>query len=107
MNMKLKVVFFLQPQTKTGSSFNQFLGIKGAYQETWAPKFSYTQKHIEAITFIKGCWKSHLPSTVEGQLKNEIMSKPDLFVTPHPELPLALLDEMTIELPTTVQLSKH
>ncbi|CAN6548352.1 unnamed protein product [Malus baccata var. baccata] len=30
---------------------------------------------------------------VEGQLKSEIMSKPELFVTPDPELPLALLDQ--------------
>ncbi|KAM0975363.1 hypothetical protein ACFX2I_018287 [Malus domestica] len=32
---------------------------------------------------------------VESQLKNEIMFKPDLFVAPHPELPLLLLDQMT------------
>ncbi|KAI3790269.1 hypothetical protein L2E82_03190 [Cichorium intybus] len=30
---------------------------------------------------------------VEGQLKNEIMSKPHLSVEPDPELPLALLDQ--------------
>ncbi|KAL6190746.1 hypothetical protein ACLB2K_037140 [Fragaria x ananassa] len=30
---------------------------------------------------------------VEGQLKSEIMAKPELFVTPDPELPLALLDQ--------------
>ncbi|XP_062108899.1 uncharacterized protein LOC133819623 [Humulus lupulus] len=30
---------------------------------------------------------------VEGQLKSEIMSKPELFVEPDPELPLALLDQ--------------
>ncbi|KAB2625084.1 5'-nucleotidase domain-containing protein 4-like [Pyrus ussuriensis x Pyrus communis] len=30
---------------------------------------------------------------VEGQLKSEIMSKPELFVAPDPELPLALLDQ--------------
>lgn len=30
---------------------------------------------------------------VEGQLKSEIMSKPELFVEPDPDLPLALLDQ--------------
>ncbi|KAK3011962.1 hypothetical protein RJ639_012544 [Escallonia herrerae] len=30
---------------------------------------------------------------VEGQLKSEIMSKPELFIEPDPELPLALLDQ--------------
>ncbi|TKY54329.1 Cytosolic purine 5'-nucleotidase [Spatholobus suberectus] len=30
---------------------------------------------------------------VEGRLKSEIMSKPELFVEPDPELPLALLDQ--------------
>ncbi|KAJ9699962.1 hypothetical protein PVL29_005685 [Vitis rotundifolia] len=37
----------------------------------------------------KALFKAH----VEGQLKNEIMSKPELFVEPDPEMPLALLDQ--------------
>ncbi|KZV38261.1 5'-nucleotidase domain-containing protein 4, partial [Dorcoceras hygrometricum] len=37
----------------------------------------------------KALFRAH----VEGQLKNEIMSKPELFVEPDPELPLALLDQ--------------
>ncbi|KAI4303057.1 hypothetical protein MLD38_038735 [Melastoma candidum] len=40
----------------------------------------------EAVS--KALFRAH----VEGQLKNEIMSKPELFVEPDPELPLALLD---------------
>ncbi|KAK9080074.1 hypothetical protein SSX86_001749 [Deinandra increscens subsp. villosa] len=38
------------------------------------------------------CFSSNL-AHVEGQLKSEIMSKPELFVEPDPELPLALLDQ--------------
>ncbi|KAL6343770.1 hypothetical protein AAG906_027540 [Vitis piasezkii] len=37
----------------------------------------------------KALFKAH----VEGQLKHEIMSKPELFVEPDPEMPLALLDQ--------------
>ncbi|XP_059450053.1 uncharacterized protein LOC132181025 [Corylus avellana] len=37
----------------------------------------------------RALFKAH----VEGQLKSEIMSKPELFVEPDPELPLALLDQ--------------
>ncbi|WZZ74495.1 5'-nucleotidase domain-containing protein 4-like isoform X2 [Brassica napus] len=37
----------------------------------------------------KALFRAH----VEGQLKSEIMSKPELFVEPDPELPLALLDQ--------------
>ncbi|KAJ9546303.1 hypothetical protein OSB04_018846 [Centaurea solstitialis] len=37
----------------------------------------------------KALFRAH----VEGQMKNEIMSKPELFVEPDPELPLALLDQ--------------
>ncbi|RDX82036.1 Cytosolic purine 5'-nucleotidase, partial [Mucuna pruriens] len=33
---------------------------------------------------------------VEGRLKSEIMSKPELFVEPDPELPLALLDQKEV-----------
>ncbi|XP_031395534.1 5'-nucleotidase domain-containing protein 4 isoform X2 [Punica granatum] len=38
---------------------------------------------------VKALFRAH----VEGQLKSEIMSKPELFVEPDPELPLALLDQ--------------
>ncbi|KAK6913597.1 HAD-superfamily hydrolase, subfamily IG, 5'-nucleotidase [Dillenia turbinata] len=37
----------------------------------------------------KALFRAH----VEGQLKSEIMSRPELFVEPDPELPLALLDQ--------------
>ncbi|ESQ32394.1 hypothetical protein EUTSA_v10003802mg [Eutrema salsugineum] len=37
----------------------------------------------------KALFRAH----VEGRLKSEIMSKPELFVEPDPELPLALLDQ--------------
>ncbi|GFZ13823.1 HAD-superfamily hydrolase, subfamily IG, 5'-nucleotidase [Actinidia rufa] len=40
----------------------------------------------------KALFRAH----VEGQLKNEIMSKPELFVEPDPELPLALLDQKEV-----------
>lgn len=38
--------------------------------------------------------------TVE-YMQSEIMSKPELFVTPDPELPLALLDQKEVCLITT------
>lgn len=41
----------------------------------------------------KAVGKALFRAHVEGQLKSEIMSKPDLFVEPDPELPLALLDQ--------------
>ncbi|KAI3505959.1 hypothetical protein L1887_28302 [Cichorium endivia] len=41
----------------------------------------------------KAVGKALFRAHVEGQLKNEIMSKPELFVEPDPELPLALLDQ--------------
>lgn len=37
----------------------------------------------------KALFRAH----VEGQLKSEIMSRPELFVEPDPELPLAILDQ--------------
>ncbi|KAH9766606.1 HAD-superfamily hydrolase subfamily IG 5'-nucleotidase [Citrus sinensis] len=40
----------------------------------------------------KALFRAH----VEGQLKSEIMSKPELFVEPDPELPLALLDQKEV-----------
>ncbi|KAF5941424.1 hypothetical protein HYC85_019066 [Camellia sinensis] len=47
-------------------------------------------KAIHAVG--KALFRAH----VEGQLKNEIMSKPELFVEPDPELPLALLDQKEV-----------
>ncbi|XP_039071346.1 5'-nucleotidase domain-containing protein 4-like [Hibiscus syriacus] len=41
----------------------------------------------------KAVGKALFRAQVEGQLKSEIMSKPELFVEPDPELPLALLDQ--------------
>lgn len=41
----------------------------------------------------KAVGKALFRAHVEGQLKNEIMSKPERFVEPDPELPLALLDQ--------------
>ncbi|KAF5738804.1 putative cytosolic purine 5-nucleotidase [Tripterygium wilfordii] len=41
----------------------------------------------------KAVGKALFRAHVEGQLKHEIMSKPELFVEPDPELPLALLDQ--------------
>ncbi|XP_042055138.1 5'-nucleotidase domain-containing protein 4-like isoform X1 [Salvia splendens] len=41
----------------------------------------------------KAVGKALFRAHVEGQLKSEIMSKPELFVEPDPELPLALLDQ--------------
>ncbi|XP_010558821.2 PREDICTED: 5'-nucleotidase domain-containing protein 4-like, partial [Tarenaya hassleriana] len=41
----------------------------------------------------KAVGKALFRAHVEGRLKNEIMSRPDLFVEPDPELPLALLDQ--------------
>ncbi|XP_071701782.1 uncharacterized protein [Rutidosis leptorrhynchoides] len=41
----------------------------------------------------KAIGKALFRAHVEGQLKSEIMSKPELFVEPDPELPLALLDQ--------------
>lgn len=41
----------------------------------------------------KAVGKALFRAHVEGQLKSEIMSKPELFVKPDPELPLALLDQ--------------
>ena len=35
---------------------------------------------------------------IEGILQSEIMSKPELFVEPDPELPLALLDQKEVYL---------
>ncbi|RVW55922.1 Cytosolic purine 5'-nucleotidase [Vitis vinifera] len=50
----------------------------------------YTIKHISVLLAVgKALFKAH----VEGQLKHEIMSKPELFVEPDPEMPLALLDQ--------------
>lgn len=40
----------------------------------------------------KALFKAH----VEGKLKDEIMAKPELFVEPDSELPLALLDQREI-----------
>ncbi|KAI5580943.1 hypothetical protein POPTR_008G205900v4 [Populus trichocarpa] len=41
----------------------------------------------------KAVGKALFRAHVEGQLKSEIMSNPELFVEPDPELPLALLDQ--------------
>ncbi|XP_010547040.1 PREDICTED: 5'-nucleotidase domain-containing protein 4 [Tarenaya hassleriana] len=41
----------------------------------------------------KAVGKALFRAHVEGQLKHEIMSSPELFVEPDPELPLALLDQ--------------
>lgn len=41
----------------------------------------------------KAVGKALFRAHVEGQLKSEIMAKPELFVEPDPELPLALLDQ--------------
>ncbi|EEF43198.1 5'-nucleotidase domain-containing protein 4 [Ricinus communis] len=41
----------------------------------------------------KAVGKALFRAHVEGQLKSEIMSKPEMFVEPDPELPLALLDQ--------------
>lgn len=41
----------------------------------------------------KAVGKALFRAHVEGQLKSEIMSRPELFVEPDPELPLALLDQ--------------
>ncbi|KAK9003154.1 hypothetical protein V6N11_060721 [Hibiscus sabdariffa] len=41
----------------------------------------------------KAVGKALFRAHVEGQLKSEITSKPELFVEPDPELPLALLDQ--------------
>ncbi|KAE9455037.1 hypothetical protein C3L33_13071, partial [Rhododendron williamsianum] len=52
-----------------------------AYMQSWL---------VSAVG--KALFRAH----VEGQLKNEIMSKPELFVEPDPELPLALLDQKEV-----------
>ncbi|GFP83077.1 cytosolic purine 5'-nucleotidase [Phtheirospermum japonicum] len=44
----------------------------------------------------KAVGKALFRAHVEGQLKSEIMSKPELFVEPDPELPLALLDQKEV-----------
>ncbi|KAL9671670.1 hypothetical protein QQ045_009240 [Rhodiola kirilowii] len=41
----------------------------------------------------KAVGKALFRAHVEGRLKSEIMSRPELFVEPDPELPLALLDQ--------------
>ncbi|XP_057958919.1 uncharacterized protein LOC131151651 isoform X4 [Malania oleifera] len=41
----------------------------------------------------KAVGKALFRAHVEGQLKSEIVSRPELFVEPDPELPLALLDQ--------------
>ncbi|GAB4859005.1 hypothetical protein Ancab_010476 [Ancistrocladus abbreviatus] len=41
----------------------------------------------------KAVGKALFRAHVEGQLKSEIMSRPELFVDPDPELPLTLLDQ--------------
>ncbi|GAA0169786.1 nucleotide phosphatase [Lithospermum erythrorhizon] len=41
----------------------------------------------------KAVGKALFRAHVEGQLKSEIMAKPELYVEPDPELPLALLDQ--------------
>ncbi|PKI43072.1 hypothetical protein CRG98_036551 [Punica granatum] len=47
----------------------------------------------KAINALQAVVKALFRAHVEGQLKSEIMSKPELFVEPDPELPLALLDQ--------------
>ncbi|XP_027166769.1 cytosolic purine 5'-nucleotidase isoform X2 [Coffea eugenioides] len=47
----------------------------------------------EAVAFMQAVGKALFRAHVEGQLKSEIMSKPELFVEPDPELPLALVDQ--------------
>ncbi|BBN67756.1 HAD-superfamily hydrolase, subfamily IG, 5'-nucleotidase, partial [Prunus dulcis] len=47
----------------------------------------------EAVAYMQAVGRALIRAHVEGQLKSEIMSKPELFVTPDPELPLALLDQ--------------
>uniref|UniRef100_A0A6M2EXR6 Uncharacterized protein n=1 Tax=Populus davidiana TaxID=266767 RepID=A0A6M2EXR6_9ROSI len=46
----------------------------------------------------KAVGKALFRAHVEGQLKSEIMSNPELFVEPDPELPLALLDQKEVYL---------
>nr|GEX15224.1 5'-nucleotidase domain-containing protein 4 isoform X1 [Tanacetum cinerariifolium] len=48
---------------------------------------------LEYKGLYKAVGKALFRAHVEGQLKSEIMSKPELFVEPDPELPLALLDQ--------------
>lgn len=48
---------------------------------------------LEYKCLYKAVGKALFRAHVEGQLKSEIMSKPELFVEPDPELPLALLDQ--------------
>ncbi|KAM0987984.1 hypothetical protein ACFX13_012214 [Malus domestica] len=47
----------------------------------------------EAVAYMQAVGRALFRAHVEGQLKSEIMSKPELFVEPDPELPLALLDQ--------------
>ncbi|EXB75646.1 hypothetical protein L484_026123 [Morus notabilis] len=47
----------------------------------------------EAVAYMQAVGKALFRAHVEGQLKSEIMSKPELFVEPDPDLPLALLDQ--------------
>ncbi|KAL6193526.1 hypothetical protein ACLB2K_034610 [Fragaria x ananassa] len=47
----------------------------------------------EAVAYMQAVGRALFRAHVEGQLKSEIMAKPELFVTPDPELPLALLDQ--------------
>lgn len=48
---------------------------------------------LDYKTLYKAVGKALFRAHVEGRLKSEIMSKPELFVEPDPELPLALLDQ--------------
>uniref|UniRef100_A0A2N9EIF3 5'-nucleotidase n=1 Tax=Fagus sylvatica TaxID=28930 RepID=A0A2N9EIF3_FAGSY len=47
----------------------------------------------EAVAYMQAVGRALFRAHVEGQLKSEIMSKPELFVEPDPDLPLALLDQ--------------
>ncbi|KAF8392730.1 hypothetical protein HHK36_023079 [Tetracentron sinense] len=47
----------------------------------------------EAVVYMQVVGKAIVKAHVEGHLKSEIMSKPELFLEPDPELPLTLLDQ--------------
>ncbi|KAK3017218.1 hypothetical protein RJ639_007136 [Escallonia herrerae] len=56
----------------------------------------YKAIYLKVVNFgllFQAVGKALFRAHVEGQLKSEIMSKPELFVEPDPELPLALLDQ--------------
>ncbi|KAL8161812.1 hypothetical protein V2J09_013301 [Rumex salicifolius] len=79
-----------------------------AYQRTYEEVLSHHSNMVDRLDdgsvasevgpldykgLYKAVGKALFRAHVEGRLKSEIMSKPDLFVEPDPELPLALLDQ--------------